>query len=66
MDKILLKIPEVSTITGLSRSTIYQLLDQPNGLPTVRVGRAIRIPAEALSKCFAANLVLKDVTPPVS
>ena len=50
MDKLLLKIPEVCEITGLGRSTIYQLLDQPEGLPTVRIGRAIRIPANAVQE----------------
>ena len=48
MEKLLLKIPEVCIVTGLGRSTIYQLLDQPGGLPTVRIGRAVRIPAEAV------------------
>ena len=48
MDKLLLKIPEVCEIMGLGRSTVYQLLDQPDGLPTVRIGRAVRIPASAV------------------
>ena len=48
MDKLLLKIPEVCEVTGLGRSTVYQLLDQPNGLPTVRIGRAVRVPASAV------------------
>ena len=48
MDKLLLRIPEVCEITGLGRSTVYQLLDQPEGLPTVRIGRAVRISAEAV------------------
>lgn len=48
MEKLLLKIPEVCAVTGLGRSTVYQLLDQPDGLPTVRIGRAVRIPAEAV------------------
>ena len=48
MDKLLLKIPEVCAVTGLGRSTVYQLLDQPDGLPTVRIGRAVRIQAAAV------------------
>ena len=48
MDKLLLRIPEVCAITGLGRSTIYQLLDKPEGLPIVRIGRAVRIPADAV------------------
>ena len=48
MDKLLLKIPEVCMVTQLGRSTVYGLLDQPDGLPTVRIGRAVRVPAEAV------------------
>jgi excisionase family DNA binding protein len=43
MDKLLLKIPQVCDLTQLGRSTIYQLLDQPGGLATVRIGRAVRV-----------------------
>ena len=48
MDKLLLKIPEVCMVIQLGRSTVYELLDQPDGLPTVRIGRAVRVPAEAV------------------
>ena len=48
MEKLLLKIPEVCAITQLGRSTVYQLLDQPGGLQTVRIGRSVRIPAESV------------------
>ena len=48
MDKLLLKIPEVCEITGLGRSTVYQLLDRPDGLQTVRIGRAVRILAASV------------------
>lgn len=48
MDKLLLRIPEVCEITGLGRSTVYQLLDQPDGLATVRIGRAVRIPISSV------------------
>ena len=50
MDKLLLRIPEVCEITELGRSTVYQLLDQPDGLQTVRIGRAVRIPASSVRK----------------
>ena len=43
MDEILLKIPQVCELTQLGRSTIYQLLDRPGGLATVRIGRAVRV-----------------------
>lgn len=49
-EKLLYKIPEVCAITGLGRSTIYTLLDQPDGLETVRIGRAVRIPANVVER----------------
>ena len=45
---LLLKIPDVCEMTSLGRSTIYELLDKPDGLPVVRVGRAVRVPYEAV------------------
>jgi len=45
-DPLLLRIPEVCQILSLSRTTLYGLLDQSDGLRTVRVGRARRIPAD--------------------
>ena len=47
-DRLLLRIKEVCELTALGRSTIYTLLDRPDGLPTVRVGRARRVPAAAV------------------
>ena len=45
MDKLLLTIKEVSYITGISRSKLYEtILDQPGGIPTVHIGRAMRVP----------------------
>ena len=45
---LLLRIREVCELTALGRSTVYGLLDRPGGLPTIRVGRARRIPAAAV------------------
>ena len=56
MDKLLLKIPQVCALTELGRSTIYQLLDQPDGLPTVRIGRAVRVPAVAVQEWIERQL----------
>ena len=47
-DRLLLRIKEVCELTALGRSTIYTLLDRPDGLPAVRVGRARRVPAAAV------------------
>jgi excisionase family DNA binding protein len=43
---LLLRISEVCRMLSLSRTTVYSLLDQSNGLRTVRVGRARRVPAD--------------------
>ena len=60
MEKLLLKIPEVCAVTGLGRSTVYQLMGQPGGFPVVRIGRAVRIPAHEVTKWverqYAQNL----------
>lgn len=51
MEKLLLTIQEVCELVGLGRSTVYKLLDSPNGFPTVRVGRrAVRIPSASVEQ----------------
>jgi len=35
----LIDVPEAARLLGVSRTTAYTLLDAPEGLPTVRVGR---------------------------
>ncbi len=47
MDKLLLKPAEVTEILGIGRSRIYQML-ACGALPSVRIGRSIRIPSSAL------------------
>lgn len=47
--RLLLRIPEVMTLLGLGRTTIYQLI-ATGELPVVRVGRAVRISRVALDK----------------
>ena len=61
IEKLLLKIPEVCIATGLGRSTVYQLLDQPDGLPTVRIGRAVRVPAESVRQWVLSQSILQQV-----
>jgi excisionase family DNA binding protein len=51
-DRLLLRLPEAARALGLGRSTIYQLV-QRGELPVVRVGRAVRVPAEALREWVA-------------
>lgn len=52
MDKLLLTIPEAAAQLGLGRSKIYQLLGE-GILPVVRIGRAVRIPRQALEDLVA-------------
>jgi excisionase family DNA binding protein len=49
MEKLLLKPEEVGPLIGFGRSKVYELL-AADILPSVRVGRRIRVPAEALRK----------------
>ncbi len=44
---MLLRASEVGTLLGLGRSTIFELL-AAGELPTVRIGRAVRVPRQAL------------------
>ena len=50
MDNLLLKIPQVCDLIQLGRSTVYLLLDQPGGLATVRIGRAVRVHIDEVRK----------------
>ena len=50
MDKLLLKIPQICDLIQLGRSTVYLLLDQPGGLATVRIGRAVRVHIDEVRK----------------
>ncbi len=44
---LLMRAEEVAHTLGLSRSKIYQMMSG-GALPTVRVGRAVRVPKAAL------------------
>lgn len=45
--KLLLTIPEAAERLGLGRSKFYELI-QAGEVPAVRIGRAVRVPAERL------------------
>lgn len=47
MDNMLLRATEVAGALGVGRATAYQLMAS-GALPTVRIGRSVRVPAEAL------------------
>ncbi len=52
MEKILLKIPEAAELIGLGRSKAYELA-ATGEWPTVRIGRAVRIPLAGLREWVA-------------
>lgn len=51
----LLNVEQACEWTGLSRAKLYQLMDKGE-LPYVKIGRARRIPKQALIEFAAANL----------
>ena len=53
----LLRMVEVATVLGVSRSKAYQLA-RANTIPTVRLGGSVRVPAEALAKWVEARTQL--------
>ena len=49
MDKILLKPSEAAQILGIGRSLIYELIARKE-IPSLRLGKCIRIPSESLQR----------------
>ena len=49
MEKLLLKPSEVTQILGIGRSLVYELIARKE-LPSVRLGRCIRVPSESLQR----------------
>ena len=49
MDKLLLKPSEVAQVLGIGRSLVYELIARKE-IPSIRLGRCIRIPSESLQR----------------
>jgi prophage regulatory protein len=49
MEKLLLKPSEVTQILGIGRSLVYELIARKE-IPSVRLGRCIRVPTESLQR----------------
>jgi excisionase family DNA binding protein len=47
--RLLLRIPEVAETLGIGRTKIYEMIAKGE-LPTIRVGRAVRISVSTLQK----------------
>ncbi len=62
MDKALLTVTECAAALGVSRSLAYELLNKGQ-LRSIRIGRARRIPARAISEFVAAKELEAQETP---
>jgi excisionase family DNA binding protein len=47
LEKLAYRVPEAAELLGLGRAKTYQLVASGE-LPSIRIGRAVRIPAQAL------------------
>jgi len=47
--RLLLRVPEAAEQLGIGRTKIYEMISTGE-LPTIRIGRAVRISASALQK----------------
>ncbi len=54
IDSQLLKAERVAQHLDISKSKAYQLM-QTGTLPTIRIGRSLRVPAKALTRWIEAN-----------
>ena len=63
MQKLLFTVPEVARQLGLGRSLVYQLVMRGE-IDSIKVGRARRVPAEALERFSEEKLA--DQTNPES
>ena len=50
--RLLLRVPEAAEVLGLSRAFVYELIAK-NELPTVRIGRAVRLSYLSLQQWVA-------------
>ena len=56
MDRELLKVDEVAALLKIGRTKVYQLVAEGE-LPAVRIGKALRISAEALQEWLSTQAV---------
>jgi excisionase family DNA binding protein len=48
-EPIVYRVKEVEALLQLSRSTVYELI-RSGELPSIRIGRSVRVPREALER----------------
>jgi len=54
MERMLLKPVEVAEMLGIAKSRIYEMLAKGE-LPSLRIGRSVRVPVNALQKWIEAR-----------
>ncbi len=59
MDTLLLRAEEVQKVLGLGRSKVYEMM-AAGELPTVRIGRSVRVPAAALAEWVKSRIALSE------
>ena len=59
---LLLRIDEVADRLAISRATTYRLI-QRGVIPTVHIGSAVRIPAEALDRWLRDQVAIRRSEP---
>ncbi|MGI8825587.1 MAG: helix-turn-helix transcriptional regulator [Chloroflexota bacterium] len=59
MEKLLLTAEEVAQALGIGRTKVFELLAH-NTLPRVRIGRSVRIPADAVRSWVASQPGTED------
>jgi excisionase family DNA binding protein len=64
MDKLLVTPSEAAALLGVGRTRIYDLIAR-RIIPSVRIGRSLRVPADALQKWVAGQIQGADADVPV-
>jgi excisionase family DNA binding protein len=59
MEKLLLRISEAAEAVGLGKTKFYELV-QAGEVPSVRIGRSVRVSAEALHEWVQARTAEAD------
>lgn len=58
-EKIAYSVAEVARVLGVSRPTVYRMLDYP-GFPSVRVGSRVLIPCGLLQEWLEEQVTRKE------
>jgi len=61
-DRLLLRPREVAAATGLSRSMVYELIGRGE-LPSIRVGKSVRVPVADLQQWIRDQAVQQRPVP---